>query len=330
VTRRPAELVQLSVRAGAVLTIAVTCGGALYALQTLERPNRTPMLVLLAAAMLWSAALARLPFARIARWRYATAFFLSWSFASVGLVAAISALDPAPSSPVPFAFVLPLIFAALAYPTRAVVAVGVVDAVACAVTLALATDRDGPSILFLLTVLVAAAFLCAWHARTLDRQAVALSRLSRTDELTGLLNRRGVMRDLAARIGRHERHDVPFAVVLLDLDGFKAVNDRQGHAAGDALLQRVADELRATVRDNDAVGRLGGDEFAVLLDGAGVDAVREVAGRLARRTGAHIPASVGWATCPEDGTDADTLYHHADERMYAAKGAGGRATPAAA
>ena len=101
------------------------------------------------------------------------------------------------------------------------------------------------------------------------------------DVLTRALNRRGFMTVLNRSMAFCRRHDVQAVLLYLDLDGFKGVNDRLGHAAGDAALVRVADLLLENVRESDAVGRLGGDEFALLLLHAGVEEGRDKARRLA-------------------------------------------------
>ncbi|SDG48911.1 GGDEF domain-containing protein [Roseospirillum parvum] len=98
-----------------------------------------------------------------------------------------------------------------------------------------------------------------------NRRIADLERLTETDELTRVLNRRGFGRRLRQTLAEARRHDEPGVLIFIDLDGFKAVNDTQGHAAGDALLCHLAQWLLADVRDSDAVGRLGGDEFAVLM-----------------------------------------------------------------
>lgn len=101
------------------------------------------------------------------------------------------------------------------------------------------------------------------------------------DVLTPALNRRGFMAVLNRSMAYCRRHEVEAALLYLDMDGFKGVNDGLGHAAGDAALMAVADLLLANVRESDAVGRLGGDEFALLLMNAGADEGREKAKRLA-------------------------------------------------
>ncbi|MFL5781652.1 MAG: diguanylate cyclase domain-containing protein [Thermoleophilaceae bacterium] len=149
------------------------------------------------------------------------------------------------------------------------------------------------------------------------------------DELTGLPNRT-LFRDCAQdAIRRARRQDVPGAIMILDLNGFKRVNDALGHAAGDELLREVAGRLRASVRGSDTVARLGGDEFAILLAGpvsaaTAREAAYGIADRIARPIalgGAEhgVGASIGIVRFPEDGEDLETLLERADRAMYAAK-----------
>jgi diguanylate cyclase (GGDEF)-like protein len=145
------------------------------------------------------------------------------------------------------------------------------------------------------------------------------------DELTGLGNRRAFNERLAAE--REAQGDLTrVALVLLDLDGLKAINDRGGHAAGDQALRTAADAIRAAIRDGDTAYRLGGDELAVVLDGVDATAAMTVAGRirstLAQMSGGALSLSAGVAV----GTavaEPDLLYRHADRAQYRAKGSGG-------
>ena len=155
--------------------------------------------------------------------------------------------------------------------------------------------------------------------------------LARHDGLTGLDNRAHLAEQLAMQLPRTARGE-EFALLLLDLDRFKNVNDTLGHALGDALLCQVAQRLRAHVRDGDSVARLGGDEFAVLQTGNGQPgAATALAQRLIEVLSepfeldghqAHIGCSVGIALAPFDGDKAETLLKNADLALYRAKGAG--------
>jgi two-component system cell cycle response regulator len=146
------------------------------------------------------------------------------------------------------------------------------------------------------------------------------------DPLTRVHNRRFLFSHLRALVSGARRHERPLSVAIVDLDGFKAVNDRHGHAVGDALLVAVARALRDSVRREDAVGRLGGEEFLALLPDTGPSAAVRAAERLRAAVAAAegpvtVTASVGWATL-EAGEDADDLVRRADDALYEAKAAG--------
>jgi diguanylate cyclase (GGDEF)-like protein len=145
------------------------------------------------------------------------------------------------------------------------------------------------------------------------------------DALTGLLNRRSYELLLDQAVSRARRYGWPFALVLLDLDDFKVVNDRYGHAAGDAALRAVGAELRAALRGGDVAARLGGDEFALLVVGVeNVESLSPLLARLKRALERAVPEttvgfSVGVACFPSDTDDPDALTGLADDRLYAAK-----------
>ncbi len=163
------------------------------------------------------------------------------------------------------------------------------------------------------------------------RDREALHSLAHTDALTGLPNRRGLQAELANALPR-AGSDRLLGVYLLDLDGFKAVNDRLGHDAGDELLKLVAERLRAPLRHRDVVARLGGDEFVVMAtDLPGDDEARRLGHKLldaiaapftVRGETCRIGLTVGYALAPLDGHDADSLLKRADAAMYVGKQAG--------
>jgi diguanylate cyclase (GGDEF)-like protein len=136
-----------------------------------------------------------------------------------------------------------------------------------------------------------------------------------TDPLTRLPNRRSFDEHLEMALARAERHGRPVSVLALDLDGFKAVNDVQGHAAGDRLLIEAGRSWSKTLRGGDLLARSGGDEFVVLLPDAGESIARRVAARLERRTPAPLGVSVGIAV-NRPGEDADELLGRADTELY--------------
>jgi diguanylate cyclase (GGDEF)-like protein len=159
-----------------------------------------------------------------------------------------------------------------------------------------------------------------------------LEQLASFDALTGLPNRRLLHDRLDQALLRADRHQVPMAVMFIDLDGFKGVNDTLGHDVGDLLLREVARRLAKCIRASDTVARFGGDEFAIVLEDAilPVDAVRigeRIVAALAvpfHLDGHRVrtAASIGIAIYPSDGADAMTLLKNADVAMYRAKRSG--------
>jgi len=159
-----------------------------------------------------------------------------------------------------------------------------------------------------------------------------VSYLARFDPLTGLINRFMFSDRLQNAIARARRDGGLVSLMFLDLDEFKAVNDRFGHAAGDELLKQVAGRLDASVRESDTVARIGGDEFTVVLEGnQRVEDAGHVATKILRALEVpydvggnqlRITASIGIALYPIDGEDADGLLRDADIAMYSAKSAG--------
>ncbi len=155
-------------------------------------------------------------------------------------------------------------------------------------------------------------------------------RLAITDPLTGLHNRRYFVDKLEEQLRRAQRYDERLAVILVDCDHLKAINDLHGHLSGDRTLQAVADVMRITLRETDVLARLGGDEFAALLIGAQPDHSLEVTERLRRHVqglrlmaedGSEIQVTVsaGIAFYPESGSDVKGLLREADVALYRAK-----------
>lgn len=234
--------------------------------------------------------------------------------------------------------------------TAVVVAVGATLAYVKAPAALPHYSMDSFGFLRLSTWLISAAALlgCVWYLDLTNRKLTARIERERDlaqfaaahDPLTQLLNRSVFNQRLEAAARRTALTGTPFTLMLLDLDGFKAVNDTRGHPVGDQLLCILAQRIQAVVRHADVVARLGGDEFAVLLDGS---AQRDVAERIAdqllaalsmpvvcgRSTDApvepaevRVSGSIGVAFCPLTATDATELIRCADIALYRAKAAG--------
>ena len=158
-----------------------------------------------------------------------------------------------------------------------------------------------------------------------------LESMALKDPLTGLANRRQLTDRMSMAIVHARRNKSTMAVVYLDLDGFKQINDTLGHGAGDTLLKMVAERLVATVREEDTVARLGGDEFMIVLWLSGADEAATVALKLIKAVSqtydieghtVSVTISAGVAIYPSHGEDVDTLMKSADLALYEAKRAG--------
>jgi diguanylate cyclase (GGDEF)-like protein len=155
------------------------------------------------------------------------------------------------------------------------------------------------------------------------------SELARTDELTGLANTRSFSERAEQELLRARRYGRALSLLYIDLDGFKTINDSQGHAAGDVVLQRTANALRESLRRTDVIARLGGDEFAVLLPETGTEStdivigkVRDSLGKALQGLGAGTTASIGAVTADVAPTTVQMLLDRADRLTYASKGKG--------
>jgi diguanylate cyclase (GGDEF)-like protein len=165
------------------------------------------------------------------------------------------------------------------------------------------------------------------HVQSRSRE---LESQANTDPLTGLGNLRALQRQLANLLDVHKRYRHPFAVLLMDIDGLKRINDSFGHPAGDRVLMQVAMSLRRSIRSVDTAARIGGDEFCVLLPEQDLKSAAKLAARLATAIEEEVAApgepnisvSIGVAAAPEHGDEAEGLIDTADRAMYRAKAAG--------
>jgi diguanylate cyclase (GGDEF)-like protein len=324
------------VRLGVWLTEVSALAVIGYALLTPGTPTRTVVLLVLAGtAVLAAPLLLVLPVAAMVRDRRGSLLFYGWSLAVTGLVAVGAQVDGGADSPLFALLFITLGFLGVAYPPWGVVAMGAVMTGAYLVYVAGPGLDSSASFIGVVmgtyTVLCAMASANQWESY--DRQQLLLrtsEALAATDPLTGCLNRRAFLDRLdraASAAGEG------WVVCLVDLDGFKGVNDRSGHAAGDAVLRAVTAALGGVVRETDTVARLGGDEFAVLAratpdDGEPLAArLRDAVARVG--AGSGVTASVG-VTAVRLGDEGSEVLGRADQAMYQAKGAGGNRVTALA
>ena len=172
---------------------------------------------------------------------------------------------------------------------------------------------------------VMAAATLAYH----QQSKAELSRMAHTDPLTGLYNRRYWEPELARHVEIYKRYRRPFAILMIDFDNLKSINDTFGHAAGDTALAHLAAIMRSNIREVDIPCRYGGDEFLILMPEADGSAISLVGQRISQavnntrfrvgQTFTSLQVSFGVAACPDDGIDPDTLLKAADTRLYEAK-----------
>lgn len=299
-----------------------------------ERPHRFLLLTVGTAMMGLTPLLLALPMSRLARDHRGALVFYAWSVTVTVVISVVSVVDGGGDSPLRWLFVLTLAYSGLTYPPLGVALVGslmIGGYVVVAATSPPFESNDAviTGVLVLFTAFTAWASRNHWDVN--DQQLLLRERLETladTDPLTALLNRRA-FRDRLARAANAAQASFPVSLCLIDLDGFKRVNDTAGHGAGDELLVQIASTLVGAARETDHVGRLGGDEFAVLLPGADASHAGEIAARIQARvvqTGRQhgVTASIGIVTTDKP-IGCNELLTTADGLMYEAK-ASGRST----
>jgi diguanylate cyclase (GGDEF)-like protein len=320
------------VRNGVLLSEVAAACVIVYCLVTRSPGRHHPVIIVMCAAvMLAVPGLFLLPLRAMMRDSRGPTMFYLWSAATTALVLVGTRLDGGASSPLDALLFLTLGFLASSYSPYGVVAMG--GAMALSYLLFVELPDLTTSGAFFIAVMISFTMICAmstansWAAY--DRQVLLIrtqETLASTDPLTGIPNRRAYLERVGDAVGAagwgHQA-----VVCLVDLDGFKAVNDAGGHAAGDAMLQSVASALAGAVRETDTVARLGGDEFAVLAATSAGFSGEMLAERLraavaAVGRGSGVTASVGVAEV-EPGDDVADLMHRADAAMYRSKTAGG-------
>ncbi|MGZ4307665.1 MAG: GGDEF domain-containing protein [Solirubrobacteraceae bacterium] len=307
-----------SVWAGACVTAVVCVPALVYALTDARPADRGLFISAWVFALAGAVAAFLVPWKRIIHSRWREPAFLTWTALDMLVIGVATIADGGPRSPVATLFLIPLVFVGVSYPRRSVLLVSVVTVSAYAAAAVAYSLPFGRYVLGL-GAIVGVALMSVWQARNHDRRRAELARMSTTDPLTGCLNRRGAADAAVAALAGVTRFKQPVAMILIDLDNFKAYNDANGHVAGDELLCWLADQIRHELRPTDSLARLGGDEFEVLL--AGVDAIdaAPTAARIRRAIADGAPHCTGIASAPADGTDIDALYRIADKALYSEK-----------
>jgi diguanylate cyclase (GGDEF)-like protein len=320
------------VRYGVLLTEVAAVSAVIYTLLTDSPGRQHPVLLALAGLVIVTVpGLLLLPLPAMMRDSRGPTMFYLWSLATTAVVVVGTRLDGGSSSPLDALLFLTLTYMAVTYSPYGVVAMGTV----MTGSYFFFVELPGLSVsgLFFIAVMGAFTMICAmasansWAAY--DRQVELIrvhETLACTDPLTGIPNRRAFLERLESAVEAAAwGHQT--VLCLVDLDGFKGVNDTGGHAAGDAMLKAVGSALGGAVRETDTVARLGGDEFAVLADVSVTfsgemlaERLRGVVSAVGSRSG--VTASVGVAEV-EAGDDVEDLMYRADAAMYRSKSAGG-------
>lgn len=300
------------------------------------RPHASTLAWLAVGTMLSVPALLAVPMSRLSRDHRGALVFYAWSAAMTAVICTTIVVDGGATSPLAWLLMLTLTFAGLAYPPAGVALMGSVmitgylAAASSSGSIVLAQVGVTAGTLTLFTVMIAWASRNQWDMA--DQQNLLtqqLATLADTDALTGCLNRRAFHDRLQAALRRADPAH-PVSMCLLDLDGFKAVNDTHGHAAGDQVLLATARALLSAARETDSVTRLGGDEFAVLLPATSAAAAAAAGLRLQDRLAGElsgsgrpcgVTASIGIATTDQPVTH-ETFLSLADQLMYEAKSLG--------
>ncbi|TFV89363.1 GGDEF domain-containing protein [Blastococcus sp. CT_GayMR20] len=327
------------VRIGVIVS-EVACWSVVGYVLLTGSPGRHSFAILAALALVIVACpcILLLPLSAMMRDSRGPTLFYVWSLAETAVVVLVTRLDGGSSSPLDALLFLALTYAAVAYSPYGVVAMGSV------MTLSYLFVVELPGVttagLFFMVIMGSFTLICAMASANswaiYDRQVLLIrtqETLASTDPLTGIPNRRAYMERVAAAVNAAAwGHQT--VVCLVDLDGFKAVNDVGGHAAGDYMLKSVATALGGAVRETDTVARLGGDEFAVLADVSVTFSGEMLAERVRQAVAAvgaasGVTASVGVAEV-QPGDDVEDLMHRADAAMYRSKSAGGNRVTALA
>jgi diguanylate cyclase (GGDEF)-like protein len=309
-----------SIPAGALTTFVVCLAATPYLVATWDHANRGAITILLAAGMLGGMLVLLLPRERLLDTRVRDPFFITWTAVDAALIAAVASLDGGVTSPFTVLLFLTMVWAGVFYPVRLMAVAAVLNLIALLVIALVGGNEGLTATLFQAAAVAGGAVMCGWQASNISAQRRELARASRSDPLTGCLNRRGFEERLAKEVQRAKRDGVSFALVVLDLDDFKRVNDEKGHAAGDALLVEIVISLGEVTRGMDTIGRLGGDEFALLFPGATCERLRPIEQRVHAAMTPCAPCSLGTACFPDHGLTADELLNRADQRMYRSKG----------
>ena len=293
-----------------------TMGVALPYALIVKGPHQTTLIIASAAGVVMSVALgvAATVLGRPRRWR--KPIMLTYTALHVVIVVVLAIADGGAGSPMALGFFGTFTFVAYTMPLRLLAPYGALNVIGYLIVVVTAGAGRPGYVPVELAGLLATGAACAHQRHGLLRQRRQLYEMARTDPLTGCLNRRGFDERLSMEFAAARADRRALGLLVIDLDDFKAVNDRRGHAAGDALLVSAAQTLRTLLGPEAPIGRLGGDEFAAAVSDV---APGKPLADLSTELEGHILASVGTAILNWDTHTPQALLAIADRALYQRK-----------
>lgn len=302
-----------------------------YVALTWSQSNRVAMVGVIGAALI-VAVTVFVRRRRLVRSPRRGRIFAACDAATFALIVVLCILDSGINSPMTYLYILPMLYLGIGFSLEAVLVSGFIGLLGCVLLITLNTGPVyGPTNMLQLMTLSVGWVLAILGAQNRERQdnllmelRLKLEKLATTDELTGCLNQRAFMAAVEQEYSRANRYGHDMALLLIDIDYFKQINDQHGHLMGDAVLRYVGEMMRETARHADIVGRQGGDEMALLAPETCLEDAAVLAERLVQQIRAHtfpvnLTLSIGVCAMNGQMEDVKNLFQRTDQALYEAK-----------